>query len=281
MNTRLLSRSLLLVFLLSGCSSTVMTLPEPTDQDLNLARFVLKQVELSPKPAATDFETQVEASQPVRTRIRLAAVRVCHQVVIEGKGCETLQQRSVLVINDPETINAYVDEHHQVHVFTGLMDHLGTGHELAGVVAHEYAHILFGHVGKKQSNMLTGGLLAMAVLGAVAVGNDLNLNPSAYQSAGDLGALVGSRAYSPEMELEADRLAVHILKEAGYPLRSMRDALIRLSRTQIDAESSGTAARIGFLETHPSDDRRIAHVLQAIEDAEAGLAWNMTLIRQE
>lgn len=279
MRPRLLVHAFLLVGVLAGCAGPVVTLPDPTDQDLNVARIVLKRTPLSPAPAPMDFATQLEASNPTVIRVQNAAIAVCRRFQLNR--CENPAKQSVLIVNDPETINASADQHHQVRVYTGLINHLGVKDELAGVLAHEYAHIMMGHVGKKQTNMLTGGLLTMGLVGVLAASQGIDLNPSAYQSAGDLGALVGSRAYSPEMELEADRIAVHILKEAGYPLRSMRDALIRLSRTQTDAESSGTALRVGFLETHPSDDRRIAHVLQAIQDAEAGLPWNKTLIRQE
>ena len=85
--------------------------------------------------------------------------------------------------------------------------------------------------------------------------------------------VLGSRAYSPEMELEADRLSVYILEEAGYALGAMRDALVRLHRTKTGATSSGTALQVGFLETHPSDDRRLAHMLATIEDVRADVPW--------
>ena len=86
------------------------------------------------------------------------------------------------------------------------------------------------------------------------------------------GILAGARAYSPEMEIEADRLAVYILDEAGYPPTAMRDVIVRMHRIMPASKRKvSSPTRAGFLDTHPSDDRRIAHILSAIRDVRAGV----------
>ena len=86
-----------------------------------------------------------------------------------------------------------------------------------------------------------------------------------------LGAEIGANAYSPEMEIEADRTAVYILHRAGFPASAMQSALVRLSQTRARWQDGTFSGEVGFLQTHPSDDRRLAHVYSATQDAEAGV----------
>ena len=149
----------------------------------------------------------------------------------------------------------------------GLLLEVRVEAELAAVLAHEYAHVMLGHVEKKTRNAMAGMAIASGLAGIYAA--KTGANPEAFaESWQRAGALAGSRAYSPEMEIEADRLAVYILKEAGYPPTAMRDVIVRMHRI-VPARRRGAFSpkRVGFLETHPSNDRRIAHILSAIRDA--------------
>ena len=280
MNTRLLSLFLLLILFLAGCATPFMDLPDPTAQEYVEARRVLDQQALF--PVATyylprqDWQAYADASAATVVRVQDAVGRFCGRTQL-GRCDEFSTFPRPTLVHDPDTINAHADHRDRVTVYTGLIDTLGVRGELGAVLAHEYAHVLLRHVEKKQTNMLTGGALLLGLAGGLAVATGRDFNPSVYQNATDLGMVLGSRAYSPQMELEADRLAVYILEEAGYSIRAMRDALIRLHRTKTRATSSGTAARVGFLETHPSSDRRLAHMLQNIEDVLEGLPWNKTL----
>ena len=262
----------LLILLLTSCATPVLDLPEPPARTYTAARLVLAEVKLAPVPTLADFDRQVEASRPARTRVRDAAIRVCHRLKLSD-ACDARLKGRALVVNEPDTINANADKHDTIRIYTGLIDRLGVEAELAGVVAHESAHVLLGHVDKTLTNAAIGGVIAPVLLGGLAVATGVDLDPSAYFNVADVGAVVGSRAYSPEMELEADRLAVYILQDAGYPVTAMRDALVRLHRAHVEAQSSGLGA-VGFLETHPSSDRRLAHMLQNLEDMGAGAPWN-------
>ena len=112
--------------------------------------------------------------------------------------------------------------------------------------------------------------------GVVAGASGVPLDSRTLDTYQRLGIMAGSRAYSPEMELEADRLAVYILQEARYPGLAMRDALVRLHHLKTSPVASGAlVGRVGFLETHPSDDRRIAHILSVIRDVAAGKPLTM------
>lgn len=84
--------------------------------------------------------------------------------------------------------------------------------------------------------------------------------------------IVDGRACSPEVEIEADRLAVYILSDAGDTTTAMRDTIVRMHRITPPKRKRGySPSQVGFLDTHPSNDRRIAHILSAIRDVRAGV----------
>ena len=261
------TRILLPVLLLTSCAGPVLDLPEPTALELADARFVLAQAPLPPAPRP--ITDHVAVADPTATKIRDVALLTCYR--LQAEVCDEIATNLVLVADDPDTINAYADQDDQITVYTGLMDRLAEP-ELAAVLAHEYAHVMLGHVGKSQTNALVGGVALSVLLGGVSAATGVTFEPGSYVEMADLGMTVGSRVYSPEMELEADRLAVYMISEAGYPRTAMRDALVRLHRAHAEAQTSGLGA-VGFLETHPSDDRRIAHVLTAMDEVRAGVPF--------
>lgn len=61
------------------------------------------------------------------------------------------------------------------------------------------------------------------------------------------GAAIGSTAYSPEMELEADQLATYIVREAGYDVTEAGKLFIRMTREETKAAARGEKGLVGFL----------------------------------
>ncbi len=82
--------------------------------------------------------------------------------------------------------------------------------ELAFVMAHEAAHHIQGHLAQQAQNAAAGAVL-LAGLATIA-----GTGPNDIAAAQDLGAFVGSRSYSKNFELEADRLGTVIAYKAGY-----------------------------------------------------------------
>ncbi|RKF16424.1 peptidase M48 [Roseovarius spongiae] len=115
--------------------------------------------------------------------------------------------------------------------------------ELAFVMGHEAAHHINGHLGRQQTNAMTGAL----ILGGLAA--ITGASQGAVRTATDLGASVGARSYSKDYELEADALGTVITKKAGYnPVRGAEYF------TQIPDPGDR------FLGTHPPNAQRIETV---------------------
>lgn len=86
--------------------------------------------------------------------------------------------------------------------------------ELAFVMGHEAAHHIKGHIARQQQNAVAGAVVSTGL--AILLGGD----KATVEAAQREGALVGSRIYSKDFELEADALGTVISKRAGYdPLK--------------------------------------------------------------
>jgi len=112
-------------------------------------------------------------------------------------------------------------------------------------MSHEAAHHIRGHIARQQQNALAGAVIFSGL--ATLSGGD----PTAVQSAQELGAQVGARTYSKEFELEADELGTILTIKSGYdPIKG----------AQFFNRIPDPGDR--FLGTHPPNAQRIAKVRQ-------------------
>jgi Zn-dependent protease with chaperone function len=119
--------------------------------------------------------------------------------------------------------------------------------ELAFVMGHEAAHHILDHIPRQKETAMIGGALT-GVLAAALGGN-----PTAIQTAQNMGATVGARTYSKDFELEADELGTVLAWSAGYdPLRGAAFF------TRIPDPGNG------FLGTHPPNAQRLDTVRRTV-----------------
>ena len=254
--------------LLAGCAAPHLDIAEPNDRQMAAAETILKHEKVGP-PRKVTADRMVPTVNRVLRRVRLASHAVCTELKLPDERCKPMLEAEVRVDTNKRDINAFADDDDNVGVYGGLVHHMGTDAEIAGVLAHEFAHIMYGHVGKKKINAIVGGLIfgSLALAASVGSGED---GQQLIRDATELGWDIGSTAYSPEMEIEADRTAVYILHKAGFSLTALQDALLRMTRTRADRSGGVFAGKVGFLETHPSNNRRLAHLVSAMEDVRAG-----------
>ena len=251
---------------LAACAAPVLDVAEPPAEERGMARMILLNTTLDPAPDAAEWRGDI-GFWHVTNSVRPHARAVCRRAGHDDQLCERANFAHVTLVRDSR-INAFANHEGNIAFFTGLAEVLGSDAEAAAVLAHEFAHVMLGHVDAMVQNEMTGYLIGAFLGGALA--GAMGVDP---QSLGDsfmqTGAEIGRVAYSREMEIEADRMAVHILHAAGYPPEAMRDAIVRVHRLAPDA--SAFDIPVGFFETHPRDDRRIANIMAAIRDAKAGV----------
>lgn len=241
--------------LLAGCAEPTANVAAPAQRDWNQARYDVGTLQLSPSRSSMPYNELIPTVDRVLSRVRAAAYKICAETWGVVQGCELMRVAPVHVFRDDHTVNAFADRNNRIGIYAGMIRATGSDGELAAVVAHEFAHVMYGHGLQSGHNAALGQIFG-AFLGG-AVGARLGANPQQMGDAfSQAGAHIGGRVYSREMEIEADHMAIYILHRAGFPPTAMRDVLVRLSRL------SPTAG--GFLATHPADDRRLAHAHDAI-----------------
>ncbi|MCC5794401.1 MAG: M48 family metallopeptidase [Chromatiales bacterium] len=158
---------------------------------------------------------------------------------------------------EDSAINAFALPGGYIGIHSGLLLATRTESELAGVVAHEIAHVTQRHISRAVFANQRASILTMAaLLGAILVGaaaGDANVI-----QAGVLGAQSASIQqqinFTRANEYEADRVGVSILAAAGFDPMGMPNFFETLAR-----QSGPLAAQAPeFLRTHPVTVNRIS-----------------------
>lgn len=163
------------------------------------------------------------------------------------------QQFTFFVIND-SLINAFAAPGGIVGINSGVIINADSESELAGVIAHEIAHVTQKHMARsvEMSRKMSIPTLA-AMLGAILVATQ---NPDAGQAA--LLAVQGASAqarinFTRANEQEADRIGIQLLARARFDPHGMPGFFRKLQQN-----SRYSAQAPEFLRTHPLTTRRIA-----------------------
>ncbi len=162
------------------------------------------------------------------------------------------------VIDDPEMANAFAVPGGKVAVFTGIFPAARDEAGLAVVLGHEVAHALARHGAERMSQSM------VVQLGGVGLGVALGGNPQVLQAYG-LGTSVGLiLPFGRSQELEADRIGLRLMAEAGYDPRASLDLWQRMEK---EAAAKGQEAPPNFLSTHPGYEKRTQQLRAWIPEA--------------
>ena len=248
--------------------------PVVSQSDVNQARQVLATYRIKPSLNPPDHDLLPRLDR-VWKATRPAILDTCRRLF--SHGCEKSMNQMRLVLVPDQSVNAYADAStFTIGIHKGFMRSAGDDDEIAAVLAHEAAHLLFGHAEKKASNAATGGLLGGIAMGALGAamhqpGMDTGYIGDMTQAGFESGWAVGRLAYSPEMELEADQFAMYVLKRANRRLTAGTDLIIRLHRGDVPAPVRRGDGWAGYLTTHPADDHRLAAMQSTLSDIRSGL----------
>lgn len=175
---------------------------------------------------------------------------------------------------DTETINAFAMPGGSIIVSSGLIRQLSSEAELAGVLAHEIAHVVKKHqLAAIQANMTAD---TWKSIGTSIAADHVKIGGGSGRAVGemvkpfvlDLGAnLIKDgfflRPLDRGLEVEADRLAVVLATRAGYDPYGLAGAMQMLAQYK----SGGDAASV--FSTHPSPSDRLAEIEKFMPAIEA------------
>lgn len=159
-------------------------------------------------------------------------------------------------------LNAFALPGGPVWIHRGILQSAANESQMAGVIAHEIAHVAQRHAADQiTKQLIANGFLGL--LGAV-LGND----PGGARTA-QAGARILAGGYmlkfSRDDEREADRVGLDIMRRAGWDPRGMADFMDVLRKQQGRDPSSVET----FLSTHPAPAER-AVVLRRLAAQRSG-----------
>ncbi len=162
------------------------------------------------------------------------------------------------LVDDP-AVNAFAAPGGFIGVNGGLILATENEAQLAGVLAHEIAHVTQRHIARAYAEAQSSSLpAAAAILAAILLGGQ---NPQASQAALATG-IAASRQwqlnYTRSNEYEADRLGIRFLAQAGFDPLGMVEFFSLLERRH----AGEAAGRPEYLSTHPLSSNRVAEARQ-------------------
>jgi hypothetical protein len=214
---------------------------------------------------AQDIQIGREAAQQVSQQADIVDNRKL-QAYIDRVGGNLAKQSGAgdypyqfTLINDP-AINAFALPGGPIFVNSGLIAAAENEGQMAGVLAHEIAHVALRHATSQASkaNLLqVPAALASIILGQGSAGAQL----------GQVGLGFGLNAlmlrYSRGAEEEADALGARLMASAGYNP-------IEMARFFEKLEGEGGSRAPQFLSSHPSPGNRIEDVQAEIQTLPPG-----------
>jgi predicted Zn-dependent protease len=213
---------------------------------------------------------QVLAEYGVYSNPRLQAYVAALGQKLAAQSHRSQLQWTFTVLDSPE-VNAFALPGGYIYVTRGILAHLDSEADLAGVIGHEIGHVTARHGAQRATRAQAAGVgvIAAVVLGAVLEGAGVR---GATDVAGQLGQGVAAgyiARYSRDQELQADRLGAEYLSRSGYSPRHMIDVIGALKDLESFAADSARAqgraapARTNWLSSHPSNDQRLQEIRSA------------------
>lgn len=161
-------------------------------------------------------------------------------------------------------INAFAGPDAHIGVNSGLILRARNESELAGVMAHEIAHVSQRHLARMFSRQGNSAAIGIgAIIAAILVGSQSPDAAQAILATGVAGSYQGAINFTRDNEYEADRIGIGIMSDAGIDPRGM----VGFFRTLLE-ESRGL--QIEYLRTHPLNVNRVSEAQYRIDEMDGG-----------
>jgi len=152
------------------------------------------------------------------------------------------------VVVDSTLYNAFACPGGIIFVSAALVKAMDSEAELAGVLAHEVAHVGHKHALQsiKRSRFFEG-------VGKISTANMKGAKGQQFkQMIGDLQSTLFDKGLDQSMEYEADLTAIETAYRTGYDPAGLIHVLAKLQQKEATAEKAGS-----WFSTHPSTDSRL------------------------
>lgn len=172
------------------------------------------------------------------------------------------QEFDFFVVRDPQ-INAFAMPGGFIGIHTGLLLAAQSESEVAGVVAHEIAHVTQRHIARMISQQGQSQLMSLAAMAVALLAARSNSQVAeAAVAFGQAGVAQNQLNFTRDNEREADRVGVQLLDASGFDPRGMAAFFERLQRATRVYEGGAPS----YLRTHPLTFERIGDIQNRVEN---------------
>ena len=177
--------------------------------------------------------------------------------------------RIVSVLEDPvfdykfhvikvDTYNAFAIPAGYIFINSGLIAAMDGEDELAGILAHEIAHVNARHISQKiEASKKIGWATLAGVAAGVLIGaaGGAEVGQAVTQGSQAAGA-AAQLSYSRDNEIQADQLGLIYLNDAGYD----GEGLLKILKKMRSKQWFSTEQIPTYMRTHPAIDERITYL---------------------
>jgi predicted Zn-dependent protease len=190
-----------------------------------------------------DEAGKIEDDAAVISRVNMITGRLITEAIVMRPDTADWDW-SVVVIDDPEMVNAWCMAGGRMAIYTGLLEKVQpTDDELAQVMGHEISHALAAHTAEKMSMQIATSV-GVAVVGIASDNTGVALTGAALAA-----MLAVNLPNSRSAEKEADRIGIELAAKAGYDPKAA--ATLWQKMGQVSGSSMPQ-----FLSTHPAPENR-------------------------
>jgi predicted Zn-dependent protease len=230
--------ALILLCQLNPRSAFSITVSEEEKLSRDMLKYIYKQYEMIDDPLVVEYVNKVGNR------------------IVEGLEDPLFNYRFHVIKVD--VYNAFAIPAGYIFINSGLLAAMDNEDELAGILAHEIAHVNARHIShkiersKKVGWATMAGMAAGILIGAAGGAEAGKALTKGSQAAGTAAEL----SYSRDNEIQADQLGLIYLNDAGYSGEGLLKILKKMrSKQWYDTEQIPT-----YMRTHPAIDDRIAYL---------------------
>lgn len=162
------------------------------------------------------------------------------------------------VLDDP-VVNAFAMPGGYIYVTRGILAHLNSEAQLAGVLGHEIGHVTARHSARQITQQQLAGL-------GLGLASAFSTTFARYSGAAEQAMGLLMLKYSRDDETQADMLGIRYATAAGWDPREVPSTYAMLKRI---SDSAGSTLPF-YLSTHPDPGNRQERTAQLAAEAVAG-----------
>ncbi|MDT8317762.1 MAG: M48 family metalloprotease [bacterium] len=261
------------LFFALSCASTSRDKADDTVTEAR-KRLSHKATEVSKSDVEAEIQFGQELSAKILGKYRmLEDEKLTRYINLIGKGLATYSPRPEIdfkfAILNTDMVNAFAAPGGYIFITKGTLEMIESEAQLAGVLAHEIAHVTERHIvkelGIKGQDVSAGASLA-SIMGA---GTSDTLRAAFTQLVDKASEILFESGLKRENEMESDLLSVMLVSNAGYDPLEYQKLLVRIDEIKKSKKKKKKYSTEILNETHPALKDRVAAIEKNI--AEEGL----------